>query len=247
MGPVIDLRDVTVSYGRHPAVHHLSGVFSAGSLTAVVGPNGAGKTTLLKAIVGLLPVDAGGITTNGLSAHAIAYLPQHAAIDRSFPITTLDAVLLGHYRKVGPFGRIARDLIEQGRQALSSVGLVGFDDRPIGTLSTGQLQRALFARVILQDAPVILLDEPFGPVDARTTADLFELMERWHGESRTIIAVLHDLTQVADVFPEALYLARECVAWGPTASVLTAENHQRAHTMAEAWRNDADICVRAVA
>jgi zinc/manganese transport system ATP-binding protein len=242
VGVALRLRDVTVSYGRHPAVHHVSGEFDSGSLTAIVGPNGAGKTTLLKAMTGLLPLESGKIESSGSAA--IAYLPQQAALDRSFPISVLEVVLLGQWRRTGPFRRISQIQIREARRALSTVGLGGFEERGVATLSAGQLQRALFARVLVQDAPVILLDEPFAAVDRRTTEDLIKLFERWHCETRTVVAVLHDREQVKAHFPAALYLARECLAWGPTAEVVTDANERRAREMAEAWREDADACER---
>ena len=132
-------------------------------------------------------------------------------------------------------------------QAIAAVGLTGFETRPIGALSGGQMQRALFARLLLQDAQLVLLDEPFTAIDARTMADLLDLVRRWHGEGRTVLAVLHDFDTVRAYFPETLMLAREMVAHGPTAQVLTAENQLRARAMAEAPDPDADVCERGAA
>jgi zinc/manganese transport system ATP-binding protein len=159
----IRLDDLTLGYDRHPAVHHLSGSFGPGSLTAIVGPNGAGKTTLLKAIVGLLRPLAGRIDLGAIRRAEIAYLPQQADIDRSFPISVLDMVQLGHWGRIGVFGRISPAMRAAAGQALEAVGLTSFEQRPIGSLSAGQFQRALFARTLLQDCPVILLDEPSPP------------------------------------------------------------------------------------
>jgi len=234
--------DVTVAYDRHPAVHHLSGRFTTGSLTAVIGPNGAGKSTLLKAIAGMLPLAEGRIDRGGLGQGEIAYLPQQASLDRGFPISVLELVLLGHWQRAGAFGGIGRQGIAAAREALSAVGLEGFEKRTLGTLSGGQAQRALFARVLVQDAKLILLDEPFNALDTRTVSDLVDLLYRWHGEARTVVAVLHDMDLVRSRFPEALYLAREPVAWGRTAEVLTPENQLRARHMAEAWPEHAAIC-----
>ncbi len=238
----IRLHDLTVAYDRHPAIHHVSGAFAPGSLTAIVGPNGAGKTTLLKAIVGLLRPAEGRVELQGIARQDIAYLPQQAEIDRSFPISVLDTILTGYWRQVGALGRIDRKMAERARQALASVGLAGFEARPIGTLSAGQFQRALFARVMLQDARVILLDEPFNAIDARTTRDLLDLVRRWHGERRTIVAVLHDMEMVRENFPEAVLVARECLGWGATPDVVSPQNLLRARRMSEAWDDGADTC-----
>lgn len=242
MTPAIRLDDLTVCYNRHPAVHHLSGVFNSGSLTAVVGPNGAGKSTLLKAIMGLLPVTTGRIEHGVPTPRDIAYLPQQAQIDRGFPITVLDVVLLGHWQRVGVLGAVTTALKAQVVEALAAVELADFQRRSIRSLSAGQFQRVLFARMLLQNARLILLDEPFTAIDARTTADLLEVVHGWHGECRTVIAVLHDLEQVRAHFPETLLLARSGIAWGETTQVLTPDNLSHARHMAEGWNEYAPLC-----
>jgi zinc/manganese transport system ATP-binding protein len=235
--------DVTLGYGRRPAVHHLAGEIPAGSLTAVVGPNGAGKSTLLKGIVGTLAPLSGAIHRPG--ARRLAYLPQAAEIDRSFPLAVYDLVAMGLWSRAGLFGGIGRRDRHRVEEALAAVGLSGFERRPIGTLSGGQMQRALFARLLLQDADLILLDEPFTAIDAKTSADLLALVRRWHDESRTVVAVLHDLDVVRRVFPQTLLIAREPVAWGDTASVLNPENLLKARRMVEAHDPHAEACARA--
>jgi zinc/manganese transport system ATP-binding protein len=237
--PAIGIRDLTVAYDRVPAVHHLTGAFTPGSLTAIVGPNGAGKSTLLKTIAGLLHPDEGSVALDGGPRERIAYLPQLAEIDRSFPISVLDAVSLGLWREVGLFRTITGEHVKRARAALASVGLDGFETKQVGALSAGQLQRALFARLMLQDASLILLDEPFAAVDERTSADLMGLVEGWHAEGRTVIAVLHDLERVRASFPRTLLMAREPVAWGPTEEVLTAENLRRARYISDGWSDAA--------
>ncbi|EFH10092.1 metal ABC transporter ATP-binding protein [Pseudoroseomonas cervicalis] len=238
----ITLRDVTLTHGRRPAVHHVSGCFEAGSLTAIVGPNGAGKSTLLRAIAGLHPTVEGSLQA---PRQAIALLPQAAALDRQFPISCLDVVLFGHWSRAGAFRALRPAERQAALQALSAVGMEGFERRLVGSLSVGQFQRVLFARLLVQDAPVILLDEPFNAVDARTAHDLLGLVRDWHGEGRTVLAVLHDLELVREHFPRTLLLAREPVAWGPTEEALSAQNRLRARMMAEAWDEQAEACARA--
>ncbi|QND50857.1 ABC transporter ATP-binding protein [Phyllobacterium sp. 628] len=234
--------DVTVAYDRHPAVHHVSGSFEPGSLTAIAGPNGAGKSTLLKALMGELSLAEGSIDLGGMSIRDFGYLPQAAEIDRHFPLTVADTVVLGAWRETGAFGGVTRAVAAKVRQALSAVGLEGFERRQIGSLSAGQFQRVLFARLLLQDAKVIVLDEPFTAIDARTTRDLLEIVQRWHTERRTVIAVLHDFEQVRAHFPTTLLLAREAVVWGPTDIALAPENLLRARAMAENWDEGAPVC-----
>ncbi|WP_457485559.1 metal ABC transporter ATP-binding protein [Teichococcus aerofrigidensis] len=248
MNPVLDhgieLADLTLTHGRRPAVHHISGRFAPGSLTAIVGPNGAGKSTLLRAIAGLHTAQEGRVRCR---RQDIALLPQAAALDRAFPISCREVVELGHWGRAGAFRGLRPQERAAARRALAAVGLEGFEARPVGSLSAGQFQRVLFARLLVQDAPVILLDEPFNAVDARTAADLLALVRRWHGEGRTILAVLHDLEMVREQFPETLLLAREPIAWGPTAEVLTAANRLKARMMAEGWDQEAEACIRSAA
>jgi zinc/manganese transport system ATP-binding protein len=238
----IRFSDLTLGYDRHPAVHHLNGDIHDGSLTAVVGPNGAGKSTLLKAIVGNLRPLGGGVSIARHTTQDIAYLPQQSEIDRSFPISVFDIVAMGLWRNKGCFGRFTPTDKAEVAKALSAVGLEGFERRTLDTLSGGQVQRALFGRLLLQDAPLILLDEPFNSIDAKTSADLMELIQRWHGERRTILAVLHDLALVRANFPETLLLSRAPVAWGKTETVLTPANLLKARAMSEAWQEGAAYC-----
>jgi zinc/manganese transport system ATP-binding protein len=243
----LQFRDLTLGYDRHPAVHHLSGSVEAGALMAVVGPNGAGKSTLFKGIVGVLKPLAGRVERDGLDARDIAYLPQIAEIDRSFPINLYDMVAMGLWRRAGLFGGIGPKERDSVHNAIAAVGLAGFELRAIGTLSGGQMQRMLFARLLLQDARVIVLDEPFNAIDAKTSADLLDLVRRWHSERRTVLAALHDIALVKEAFPQTLLLAREPVAWGATADVLTAENMLKARRMCEAFDEEAQACAVAEA
>ena len=243
MAARLQFRDVTLGYDRHPAVHHLNGDVAPGALLAVVGPNGAGKSTLFRGVVGILKPLSGKIVTGDLDLRDIAYLPQTAEIDRSFPISVFDFVGTGLWRQTGFLGGIGKGARERVARSLASVGLSGFENRAIGTLSGGQMQRMLFARVLLQDARVIVLDEPFNAVDAKTSADLLALVKRWHAEKRTVLAALHDMDLVRANFPETLLLARGEVAWGVTAEVLTSENLAQARRMCEAFDDSAAACV----
>jgi zinc/manganese transport system ATP-binding protein len=240
MPAAVTLRDLTVSYRGHPAVHHLSGAFMPGVLTAVVGPNGAGKSSLLGAMGGTVHDFEGAIERD--PALRVAYLPQASALDRSFPMRVHELVAMGMWSRIGSFGALRPSDRQAVAGALAAVGLGGFEQRWLGELSAGQAQRVLFARVLMQDAGLILLDEPFNAIDARTTADLLALLHRWKQEARTVIAVLHDIEQVREHFEQVLLLARERVAWGPTAEVLKAEHLFKARQMAEAWDESAPAC-----
>ncbi|WP_274626331.1 zinc ABC transporter ATP-binding protein AztA [Arvimicrobium flavum] len=236
----VTFTDLTLGYNSHPAVHHLNGTVRAGSLTAVVGANGSGKSTLMKGIVGVLKPMAGACAI--APGSRLAYLPQQSELDRTFPARVVDLVSLGLWPRRGLLGRHGAEDRKAVADALAAVGLSGFETRPIDTLSGGQLQRALFARVLVQDANLILLDEPFNAVDARTVTDLIALIKRWHGESRTVLVVVHDLDLVRQHFPEALLLARQPVAWGDARNTLSAENLLRARQFHEAWDEHAPWC-----
>jgi zinc/manganese transport system ATP-binding protein len=229
----IAIENLSVAYGQRLAVEGLTGSFAAGSLTAIVGPNGAGKSTLLRAMAGILPPRTGRISCPAAAANLLAYLPQQSELNRDFPITVGELVTLGAWRSFGAFRRPPQHLAGRMAEAITATGLEGFMQRRVADLSVGELQRALFARLLLQAANVILLDEPFAAVDERTTEDLLQLVKHCHQSGRTVIAVLHDLDQVRDHFPSALLLARSCIAWGETSAVLTKDNLGRARKSLE--------------
>ena len=243
----VAFQDLSLGYDRLPAVQNLDSQITEGSLTAIVGPNGAGKSTLLKGVIGTLAPLGGRLSLGTLARDDIAYLPQQSDIDRSFPLSVVDLVALGLWREIGAFGSLSRASRQRVAEAIAAVGLEGFETRPIGSLSGGQMQRALFARLLLQDARLVLLDEPFTAIDTKTMADLLAVVQRWHGEGRTVVAVLHDIDTVRAYFPETLLLARELVAHGPTAEVLTAENQFRARQMCEACAGPPHTCGRSAA
>lgn len=238
----LTLEDLTLGYDRHPAVHHLSGVVQRGDLLAIIGPNGGGKSTLLKGIAGRIRPLSGHIHQH---IAPLAYMPQIADLNRDFPISVLDLALTGLCPRRGLFGGLTRQDRQRAQEALARVGLTGFEKRSIRTLSGGQLQRLLFARLILQDAPLILLDEPFTAIDQRTSEDLMQLIDAWHAEGRTVLAVLHDLDLVRARFPKTLMLARDPLGWGETSHVLTEERLGQARRMAEAFDRFAAECGRA--
>ena len=214
------LHDVTVRYGRRIALEAVSGEFASGSLTAIVGANGAGKSTLLAAIAGVVRLASGVV--NCAARQRLAYLPQLATIDLDYPLTVSELITLGGWREFGAFRSPGTALRARVAEVAEAVGLAGRLARPIGEISVGELQRALFARLILQDPAIILLDEPFAAVDARTISVLLDQVMRWHREGRTVIVVLHDLELVQARFPSTLVLARRCVAWGKTELALPA-------------------------
>jgi zinc/manganese transport system ATP-binding protein len=229
------LEGVSFGWNKRCVVREVTGVFAAGSMTAIMGPNGAGKSTLIKGLMGVLPPMAGTLSLGTESGANVAWLPQAADCDRNFPITVYELVAMGAWRRVGAwrgFDQAERDRVQQ---ALCTVNMGHAGRRVIGTLSGGQLQRVLFARLILQDATVLLLDEPFAAVDRHTVEDLMQLLHVYHAQGRTVIAVLHDAELVRTHFAQTLLLSEHVVAWGDTATVLTEKNLH----ITRAWRDRA--------
>jgi len=224
----LDFQNLTLGYDQYPAVHHLQAEIAEGSLTAIVGPNGAGKSTLLKGVIGTLRPLEGRVILGSLSREEIAYLPQQSDIDHSFPLTLVDLVAMGLWHEIGPFGRLELCHKDRVTSAITAMGLEGLESRLIGSLSSGQMQRVLFARLLLRDSRLVLLDEPFTAIDSRSITDFIEVVHHWHSEGRTVIAVLHDFEMVRTYFPQTMMLARELIDYGPTEQVLTAENQLRA-------------------
>ncbi|WP_445657818.1 metal ABC transporter ATP-binding protein [Achromobacter sp. NCFB-sbj8-Ac1-l] len=220
----IELQDASFGWHGHAALRGVSGRFEPGAMTAVVGPNGAGKSTLIKGIMGVLRPLSGSVTVGGAGRSELAWLPQAAELDRSFPVSVLDLVAMGAWRRVGAWRRYGAEEIDRCLHALDTVGLAGMAGRAVDTLSGGQMQRTLFARMLVQDAPVLLLDEPFAAVDSHTADDLMALLCGLHGQGRTVITVLHDLDMVRGHFPQCLLLSGSVVAWGDTEAALCDKN-----------------------
>ncbi len=207
------LHDVTLRHGPTVAVAGLSGTFAAGAMTAILGENGAGKTTLARAIAGLHPVASGRIERHG----RIALLPQLSALDRTFPASCSDVAAMGLIRRAGPFRAFTGAERAAVQAALAAVGMADVSARAVAKLSAGQFQRVLFARLLVQDAPVLLLDEPFAGVDEPTAAALLEVIRGLHARGRTVIAVLHDAELARREFSAALRLSRGGGVWEAAA------------------------------
>ncbi|MFT8212161.1 MAG: metal ABC transporter ATP-binding protein [Symbiopectobacterium sp.] len=219
---MITLHNLTFGYASSSPLGTLSGCFSAGSLTAIVGENGSGKSTLLKTLAGLIPPLAGSLTRDRSALPRIGYLPQLSEFDRQFPLSVLDLVLMGSLPQRGLFGDLNSVWRRNAQAALEAVAMAGFAARPISHLSGGQLQRVLFARLLLADTPVLLLDEPFTGVDEETTQALLTLIHHRHQQGCTVLAVLHDRAIVEHHFPLVLQLSTAGHRWGATHDIFTS-------------------------
>lgn len=231
--PALAVRRLSVSYGSRPALWDVDATFPEGALSAIVGPNGAGKSTLLKAVVGLAPSDAGQTLIDGHPARAaldrVAYVPQRDAIDWDFPIGVREVVEMGRYRSTGWLRRVPRADRAIVAESLERVGMAPFAGRQIGALSGGQRQRVFIARALAQRAPLMLLDEPFAGVDARTEASLLGLLGELAREGASIVVVHHDIAKVRARFDWALLLNVQTIACGPVAEALDPEQLARAY------------------
>jgi manganese/zinc/iron transport system ATP- binding protein len=232
--PALEVRHLTVSYGGRPALWDVDAHFPRAALSAVVGPNGSGKSTLLNACLGLTPADAGQITILGAPARAararVAYVPQREAVDWDFPITVREVVEMGRYRAAGWVRRIGREDRRIVADALERLGMAPFARRQIGQLSGGQRQRVFVARALAQQAELMVMDEPFAGIDARTEAAILTLLRELRDrEGRSIVVVHHDLTTVRSVFDWALLLNTRAVACGPIGEAMSPENVRRAY------------------
>ncbi|CAA9488919.1 MAG: Manganese ABC transporter, ATP-binding protein SitB [uncultured Solirubrobacteraceae bacterium] len=234
----LEVRRLTVSYGGRPVLWDVEAAFPEHSLSAIVGPNGAGKSTLLRACVGLVPADAGQALVLGQPARAalseVAYVPQRNAVDWDFPVTVREVVEMGRYPRAGWLRRLGREHRDAVDAALERVGMSAFADRQIGRLSGGQRQRVFIARALAQETQVLLLDEPFAGVDARTEAALLDLMRELTASGRSLVLVHHDLGTVRRVFDWALLLNVQALACGRPEEALSDENLARAYGTAAA-------------
>jgi ABC-type Mn2+/Zn2+ transport system ATPase subunit len=227
----LTLQDLTVSYGRVPAIHHINLDLCCGHRVGLLGPNGAGKTTLIKAVAGLVTPEAGRILLHGHNAKSfhqgIAYLPQRGLIDWDFPITVRGMVEMGRFPMLGgwkPFSAADRTAVDE---ALTVARLTDLADRQINALSGGQQQRAFLARAYAQQAHVYLLDEPFNGLDTNAQADLREILHSMAKAGKLLLVSHHDLKSVPNLFDEVVLLNGELVAHGKTAEVFTPENIAR--------------------
>ncbi|MEM7074652.1 MAG: metal ABC transporter ATP-binding protein [Pseudomonadota bacterium] len=224
MPPVVQIRNLTLGYPGLVLFRQLSIDIEAGTTLAVLGANGAGKSTFVKMLLGLKSPLMGDMSWPGGRPKEIGYLAQMTEFDRRFPIRVRDLAAMGAWRGLGFWNRLDRAGRNRVAAALNDAGVADLADRPIHTLSGGQLQRTLFARVILQDAPLILLDEPFAAVDQNTETHLLAIIRRWRDEGRAVVLVVHDLSSVLDHCSHALLLGGQRATHGPVEDALTPDS-----------------------
>ncbi len=225
--------DLSVAYGRKMVLWDVDFAVPRGSVTAVVGPNGAGKSTLLKASMGLVPISAGEVRFFGgvfaKARHRVAYVPQRESVDWDFPVSALDVVAMGLYRRIGWFLPVRGTHRERALGALERVGMADYAGRQISELSGGQQQRVFLARALVQDAELYLMDEPFASVDAATERAIVDLLHEIRDRGRTVVCVHHDLQTVRGYFDRVVLLNMRVVAAGPVAEVFDADHLRKTY------------------
>lgn len=229
---MIKVRDMTVAYDGQPVFTNLSIQFEPGKITGIIGPNGAGKSTMIKGLLGLINKQSGEVSFNDApiakQLKKVAYVEQRAALDLTFPISVFDTVLTGTYPNLGLFKVPGQPEKEAAQRALADVKLAEFSKRQIGELSGGQLQRVFVARAIVQNADVIILDEPFVGIDMKSEAEIMAIMKKWRAAGKTIIVINHDLNKVTTYFDDLVVVDHGIVAHGKTQDVFTKENVAKA-------------------
>jgi ABC-type Mn2+/Zn2+ transport system ATPase subunit len=229
----LQIKDLTVSYARIPALHHISFEVRCGQCVALLGPNGAGKTTLLKTLAGLIDRETGSIHFHGREVRGatpdIAYLPQRGQIDWDFPTTVRGLVEMGRYLRLGWWRRYSKEDRQAVDVAISAMQLDSLQERQISALSGGQQQRAFLARALAQEAHVLLLDEPFTGLDKPNQDRLKATLKELRNQGKLLLVSHHDLPSVREIFDQVVLLNGELIAAGPTKETFTEENIRRAY------------------
>ncbi len=229
----LHVEDLTVTYGANPVLWDIDLNIPPGVMCAIVGPNGAGKSTLIKAALGLVRPAAGHVRflgrPIGQMRGQIGYVPQRHSVDWDFPTTARDVVEMGLYRDLGWLRRPGKAEHARALAALAEVGMQDYADRQISQLSGGQQQRVFIARALVQDAPILILDEPMAGVDASTEAIIIALLKKLRDAGRTVIVVHHDLTTVQSYFDWLVMLNVRIIAQGPVAQTYSADNLRAAY------------------
>jgi len=229
---LLEIEQLTVQYDGNVAIEDIAFVLDAGQRLAVVGPNGAGKSTLFKVIAGVLPPTRGAVRVYGYAPGGhicIAYLPQRNAVDWNFPVSVADVVMMGRIGKLGLLHWPKAQDWEHVHRSLEAVGMAHLARRQISELSGGQQQRMFIARALAQEAELMLMDEPFTGLDAKSQEDILQILDLLGKRGVTILASTHDLNLAGDYFDRVLLLNRRMVGFGEPRQVFTTERLVQAY------------------
>lgn len=224
----ISCRELSVSYGEKEVLSRLSVEIPEGCMTAIIGPNGAGKSTWMKAVLGLLPKNAGTVCIFGeegkKAKNYLSYIPQSTKVNWDFPITVEEVVEMSAYKKRGWFLPIRKEDREKRDAALQEMGLTDLRKRQISQLSGGQKQKVFLARALAEEAKLFLLDEPFAAIDQKSERSITEKLKEFKKMGKTILCIHHDLSRLQENFDYVLWIKAGSYGFGRAAEVLTPEN-----------------------
>lgn len=228
---MLKVQNLTVAYSDTPVFTDVAVNFNAGKITGIIGPNGAGKSTMIKAMLGLIKFQTGTVEYEGRALKQfqkqIAYVEQRKDLDLTFPINVFDVVLTGTYGKLGLFREPSKADRQRCQDALEQLELADLAQRQISQLSGGQLQRVFVARALVQEADIIILDEPFVGIDLQSETAIMTILHQWRDAGKMIIVVHHDLNKVSRYFDDLVILNHGIVDYGPVDAVYTPANIER--------------------
>ena len=221
---MVRARDLSIGYTTAVLASDLNFSIDAGMSVAVIGANGVGKSTFVRTLMGLASPLSGSVSWDAGNRPEIGYLAQLNDFDRTFPITVQELVAMGVWKRMGWAGSLNDSFEKRIHVAMDTTGVSHLSHRSLDGLSGGELQRALFARVSVQDAPFIVLDEPFAAVDQSTTGHLLAVIKTWQAQARGVVLVLHDLSSVLDTCSHVLLLGNGQGRFGRVQDVVTPDN-----------------------
>lgn len=231
----IEINNVSVRYHEKTVLYDATASVPRGSICGLVGMNGAGKSTLFKSIMAAVPLERGNVLLDGKPVRQaqkegiVAYVPQTEAIDWNFPVSVWDVVMMGRYGFMNIMRTPKPQDDEAVQKALGRVHLIDFADRQVGQLSGGQRKRVFVARALAQGASILLLDEPFAGVDAKTEASLVALLRELQKQGVTTLIAAHDLNTIGSYCDHIILLKQTIIASGPTKKVFTRKNIEKTY------------------
>jgi manganese/iron transport system ATP-binding protein len=230
--PSVSAVGVSVQYNGHLALDQVTFSLKSSERVAVVGPNGAGKSTLFKVIAGVLRPTRGQVRLFGDAPErhiCVAYVPQRSQVDMTFPVNVRDVVLMGRIGKLGLLRNPGRKDLALVREYLDLVGMGDLADRQIGELSGGQQQRVFIARSLVQEAEVMLMDEPLTGLDANSQEGILKILDELRQRNVTVLVATHDLNQAARCFDRVLLLNHQLIGIGSAETVFTPQRLAQAY------------------
>lgn len=223
----IVVKNLSVHYAGVSVLKSVNFEVPKSKIVGIMGPNGAGKSTLVKAILGLVKSEGeiliGGERTTKLTKK-LTYMKQERSYDLTFPILVKDVVMLGLYPRIGFLKRPKKEHHKLVMEALERVDMADFANRQIAALSGGQWQRVLIARILVQDADVLFLDEPFAGVDVDSEAKIIQVLRELRDAGKSVVMIYHHLDSAEHYFDEVILINQSVIACGKVEEVFTDEN-----------------------